>query len=119
MLRTHSLLITILLLFVLSAVFLTIRHESLLKEADQTFVSLSYLHPEDPKDQSFVISHRAENSRTLEVSYHYQNQEVQKNTIPLAPHEEKVFTPESAPLSITVRYQDSENQEQLLTLYKK
>lgn len=115
----HLLTIVIISLFFVSTVFLTLKHDALLYEADQAFVSLSYLHPEDPRDATFVISHTAENVRTGALDYHYSDQKIQSETITLAPHEQKKFSPSPAPLSITFRYQDQQNQEHALTLYKK
>lgn len=109
----------ILILFLASSVFLTLREEALLQEADQHLVVIGYQEPRAENDSRFFIRHEAELPRTVAIEYHYENGEPVNDTVTLAPKETRVFTPAVPPLSITVRYQTEANQEQSLTLYKK
>jgi hypothetical protein len=111
----------ILLLFFGATVFLNIRQEMILHEADQSLVSIGYVEPTNSSDTRFFVRQAGEQERAVELRYHYQGQDVKSETITLVPKEERVITPPSDPTlqSITVRYTDTNNQETVLTLYKK
>lgn len=117
--RTYFFPILILFLFFLSSVILTIRQDMLFSDADQAIVSLGYVEPGNASDKNFYISHQAAAKRTLTLEYRFPNQEVTTETITLEPKEKRVLTAPETSSAITVRYQDTDNQEQVLNLYKK
>lgn len=119
--RTYFIPIMLLTLFAVAAFYLTLRQEILLGNADQDLVTASYLDPNSTDDASFVVSHKADTSRVLTIDYRYAGGQTKSETVTLNSQEKRIFSPDGLPLpiSITIRYTDSANQEQTLTLYKK
>jgi hypothetical protein len=117
--RTYFFPLLILFLFFASSIFLTVRQEVLFSEADQALVSIGYLEPANATNKSFYISHQAAVPRSVSLEYRFPNQEAITEAITLEPKEKRVLTAPESSTAITVRYQDTSDQEQVLTLYKK
>lgn len=116
--RTYSLPLIILLLFFSASLLLTLRHEALLHEGDQAFVSVGYTNAHAADDGEFFILQTSDTARTLTIEYRYPT-ETKTETLTLSPQERRIISPDPVPITITVRYHDTANQEQVLTLYKK
>lgn len=117
--RSFFLPLLILALFFASALFLTLRQEFLITEGKRDLVILAYVDPRNPDDASFSLRHDSDTPRTLTLEYRYANGKTKTEGLTLAPHQQQLFSPSEMPTAITVRYQDSNHQEQTITISKK
>ena len=117
--REQYFLLSLIVLFFLSCVWLTVRQDALLQKGNQDFVSIAFNEPESSKNYDFTVTHKAEFARDLILIYRYENNQEETESFTLQPKEEKLFQPERIPNTITLRYQDADNQTQEISIYKK
>lgn len=114
--REKYFLLTFLFFFLLVSLFLTFRQETLFQNAEENFVAISFVEPENREDWRFTITQTSDLPRTGILLYTFEDGRKEESTVTLTPHEEKIFEPTEKPVSIIFRYQNNSGEERIISL---